>query len=388
MYNQTYIKKVTSVQVGAKAASISGGIYRKVSGDGHASSGYVGGEALGTKVSSTSHNAWFTTGHVQYGGTRIMGNEKETMKNLNERLASYITQVHALEKANAELEGQIWDWHSKNKGNAERDDQRYFQTIEELRKQILDATIENASIFLQIDNVKLMADDFKTKFENEQTLRLSVEKDTFEIRKTIDQLTITKTELEMQIEGLNEEMIFLKKNHKMEMDELHQQAKGTVNVEVDVLPPVDLGKIMEDMRAQYEQLVEKQKLAAKNVFDKKVEEWTMEIRTNTSELEKYKKEMTAYRQKVQELVIESEAELRKKNAAASMLENSDAQYATQITEWQENINNIETLLQKTRRDVGHQISEFTLLLSLKNRLEAEIATYRSLLDGAASSIPK
>ncbi|CAJ0948729.1 unnamed protein product [Ranitomeya imitator] len=164
MYNQTYFKKVTSVQVGSKAASISGGIYRKVSGDGHASSVYAGGEALGTKVSSTSHNAWFASGHVQYGGTRIMGNEKETMQNLNERLASYITQVHDLEKANAELEGQIWDWHSKNKGNAERDDQRYFQTIEELRKQILDATIENASIFLQIDNVKLMTDDFKTKY--------------------------------------------------------------------------------------------------------------------------------------------------------------------------------------------------------------------------------
>ncbi|XP_073539430.1 keratin, type I cytoskeletal 19-like [Phyllobates terribilis] len=388
MYNQTYVKKVTSVQVGSKAASISGGIYRKVSGDGHASSDYVGGEVRGTKVSANSHNVWFASGHVQYGGTRIMGNEKETMQNLNERLASYITQVHALEKANAELEGQIWDWHSKNKGNAERDDQRYFQTIEELRKQILDATIENASIFLQIDNVKLAEDDFKTKFENELTLRLSVEKDTSELRKTIDQLTITKTELEMQIEGLNEEMIFLKRNHKKEMDELCQQAKGTVNVEVDVVPSVDLGKIMEEMRAQYEQLVEKQKLDAKNVFDRKVEEWTMEIQTNTSDLEKYKKELKEYRQKVQELVIESEAELSKKNVAVSILENIDAQYATQMAEWQENINNIETLLQKTRRDVGHQISEFTLLLSLKNRLEAEIVTYRSLLDGASSSIPK
>ncbi|CAJ0948725.1 unnamed protein product [Ranitomeya imitator] len=119
------------------------------------------------------------------------------------------------------------------------------------------------------------------------------------------------------------------------------------------------------------------------LFLSQVEEWTMEIRTNTSEVEKYKNELKEYRQKVQELVIESEAELSKKNVAVSILENIDAQYATQMTEWQENINNIETLLQKTRRDVGHQISEFTLLLSLKNRLEAEIATYRSLLDGAA-----
>ncbi|KAM4033289.1 keratin, type I cytoskeletal 19-like [Anomaloglossus baeobatrachus] len=387
MYNQTYFKKVTSVKVGSKAASVNGGSYRKIS-DGHASSGFAGAEVLGTKVSSTSHNVWFAGGHVQFGGTRIMGNEKETMQNLNERLASYLTQVHALEKANAELEGQIRDWQSKNKGSMERDDKHYFESIEELQKQILEATIKNASIYLEIDNARLAADDFKTKFENEQMLRLSMEKDIFKLRKTIDELTITRTELEMQIEGLNEEMILLKMNHKEEMHELCQQATGAVNVKVDAMPPVDLGKIMEEMRAQYEELVEKQKLEAKYLFEKKVEECTTEIRTNTSELENYKKELKEYRQKVQELVIESEAELSKKNGAVSMLENIDAQYAIQMAECQENINSIETLLQKTRRDVGHQISEFTLLLSLKNRLEAEIATYRSLLDGVTSTIPK
>lgn len=317
-----------------------------------------------------------------------MGNEKETMQNLNERLASYMNQVRSLEMANAKLDGQIRDWYSKNSGSSERDDKHYFQTIEALRKQILDATIENASIFLQIDNARLATDDFKIKFENEQAVRLAVEKDTSELRKVVDQLTVTRAELEMQIESLNEELIFLKKNHKEELEDLRKQATGSVNVEVDVAPPVDLGKIMEEMRAQYEQLVKIQRLEAKSVFEKKVEEWNIEIQTDTSELEKYRKEFKEYKQKVQELETESEAELSKKNVLIAMRENTSTQYAIQLSEVQGNIDNIETLLQKTRRDVGQQISEFTLLLSLKNRLEAEIATYRSLLDGAASSIPK
>ncbi|XP_069807659.1 keratin, type I cytoskeletal 14-like [Dendropsophus ebraccatus] len=386
MYNRVSFKKMTSVQSGpVKASSVSGGIHYQVLGGGYASSVYAGAGGLGTKVSSTSYNAVLAGGH---GGIGIMGYEKETMQNLNERLASYISKVHSLEKANAKIEGQIRDWYSKNTGSSERDDGHYFHIMEELQKQILDATIENASIYLQIDNARLACDDFKTKFENEQVIRLSVEKDIVDFRKMIDQLTITRAGLEMQIESLNEELIHLKMNHKEQMDELRKQAIGGVNVEVDVAPSVDLGKIMEEMRAQYEQLVEKQRLEAKSVFEKKVEEWKIEVEINTSELEKCRKDLKEYRQKVQELKIESEAELSKKTVAVAILENIETQYSTQLAELQENINNIETLLQKTRGDVSHQTSEFGILLGLKNRLEAEIATYRSLLDGAASSIPK
>ncbi|XP_006992933.2 keratin, type I cytoskeletal 42 [Peromyscus maniculatus bairdii] len=309
------------------------------------------------------------------------GNEKETMQNLNDRLATYLDRVHALEEANTDLEVKIRDWYKKQGPGPARDYSPYFKTIEDLRNKILAATIDNASIVLQIDNARLAADDFRTKYETELNLRMSVEADINGLRRVLDELTLSRADLEMQIESLKEELAYMKKNHEEEMNALRGQVGGDVSVEMDAAPGVDLSRILNEMRDQYEKMAEKNRKDAEDWFFTKTEELNREVATNTEALQSSRTEITELRRSVQSLEIELQSQLSMKASLENSLAETEARYGAQLAQLQGLISSVEQQLCELRCDMERQNHEYQVLLDVKTRLEQEIATYRRLLEG-------
>ncbi|XP_023059898.1 keratin, type I cytoskeletal 15 isoform X1 [Piliocolobus tephrosceles] len=315
-------------------------------------------------------------------GGLLSGNEKITMQNLNDRLASYLDKVRALEEANADLEVKIRDWYQKQAPTSpERDYSQYFKTTEELWDKIMATNIDNSRVILEIDNARLAADDFRLKYENELALRQSVEADINGLRRVLDELTLAKTDLEMQIEGLNEELAYLKKNHEEEMKEFGSQLAGQVNVEMDAAPGVDLTRVLAEMREQYEAMAEKNRRDAEAWFFSKTEELNKEVASNTEMIQTSKTEITDLRRTMQELEIELQSQLSMKAGLENSLAETECRYATQLRQIQGLIGGLEAQLSELRCEMEAQNQEYKMLLDIKTRLEQEIATYRSLLEG-------
>uniref|UniRef100_A0A8C9MYX0 Keratin 12 n=1 Tax=Serinus canaria TaxID=9135 RepID=A0A8C9MYX0_SERCA len=305
----------------------------------------------------------------------LSGSKKETMQNLNDRLAAYLDKVRSLEDGNTELERKIREWYEKNgpgtgtpgSGN---DYSKFYPLIEDLRNKIINATIDNARIILQVDNARLAADDFRLKYENEVALRQSVEADINGLRRVLDELTMTRADLEMQIESLNEELAYLKKNH----EEIHEIVKHQItplfNVEMDAAPGTDLTKLLNDMRGQYEVIAEQNRKEAE-----------AEISTHTEQLQSGKSEITDLKRTLQSLEIELQSQLAMKKSLEDTLAETEGGYCAQLSQIQMQIGNLESQLFQVRADMERQNAEYQQLLDIKTRLEMEIETYRRLLDG-------
>ncbi|XP_007531116.1 keratin, type I cytoskeletal 20 isoform X1 [Erinaceus europaeus] len=358
------------------ALSVSGSLYRKgsVQRFGVAPSVYGGAGGHNTRI-STSRQV------VGYGGDLFAGSEKTAMQNLNDRLASYLDRVRSLEQSNSQLELQIKQWYDVNAPAATRDYSAYYKQIEELQNQLRDAQHQNARYILQIDNARLAMDDFRMKYENERGLRLTVEADVQGLTKVFDDLTLKKTDLEIQVEELNKDLALLKKEHQEEVATLRRALGSTVSVEVDAAPSLNLSAVMNEMRQKYEIMAQENIQKAKEQFEFQIEALQQEVTVGTEELKISESQIKELRHTYQNLEIELRSHLSMKEALERTLEDTKARYGAQLAAMQTRLSLLENQLMQVRSDTEHQISEYHILLDIKTRLEHEIATYRHLLEG-------
>ncbi|NXA78092.1 K1C15 protein, partial [Thryothorus ludovicianus] len=245
--------------------------------------------------------------------------------------------------------------------------------------QIISATVDNNRMLLDIDNSKMTADDFRMKYENELVIRQTVESDINGLRNLMDDLTLVRSSLESELESLKDELIALKRNHEEEIRQLQSQTGGDVSVEVNAAPGEDLTKILNDLRDEYEQIIEKNRREVEQWYEVKIQEVNQQVTSSSQDIQTSSQQLTELRREMQNLEIELQAQLSTKSSLENSLAETDSRYSCLLQQIQGQVNVVEEELASIRCEMESQSQEYKMLLGIKTRLEQEIQQYRALL---------
>ncbi|KAM4595723.1 keratin, type I cytoskeletal 50 kDa-like [Fundulus diaphanus] len=363
-------RSYTSKSVGQKTMSVYGG------------AGGYGTRISTAQIGNSSNAGGFNI--TDYHDLKVDANEKFALQNLNERLASYLEKVHSMEKENDRLEKQIKEWYT-SKTVITHDYSGYFATIADLQDKIRAASTVNAKLYLEIDNSKLAAEDFRMKYENELSMKQAVEADIAGLRRMLDDLNLHRMDLESTYESLKDERIMLQKNHEEEMGMVKTQMSGQVNVEVDAPTPVDLGHIMAELREHYEALIAKNRREVELWFQNKSTVVSKDVEVNSTSLDAARLEIKELKSTLQRLQIDLQSQMSMKSSLEATLQETQQRFVIKLTELQAFVLNLEAELSSLSVNMNEMKLKYDSLLDLKTRLEAEIAEYRRLLEGEDES---
>ncbi|XP_067385739.1 keratin, type II cytoskeletal 80 [Emydura macquarii macquarii] len=314
--------------------------------------------------------------------------EKEEIKNLNNRFASLIGKVQCLEQQNQVLTTR-WNFlKDQNNSHSETDIKLlYNQYMSRLKQEMRTVSCEREQLESVLTEVLNSMDDIRSRYEDEIHKRSSMEFTFVELKKDLDASSIHKTELEVKLHGLRELTELKKTVYEQELQELLTEIKDvSVNLGIDNRCSLDLSRIVEEVRAQYEALALRSWEDAEAATRSKLSE-------GTSCSTKYRNHLLNSRREIAELNIH----IQKLRTCIVSLESQCLHLEEDIKEAEGHgqlalqdarakLAELEEALQKGKADLVHMVKEYCQLMNLKLALDVEILTYRKLVEGEESSM--
>ncbi|RVE72462.1 hypothetical protein OJAV_G00040170 [Oryzias javanicus] len=307
--------------------------------------------------------------------------EKEQIKTLNNRFASFIDKVRFLEQQNKVLETK-WKLLQEQTTSQSSIEVMFEAYIARLRAQLDNLGHEKVKLESDLSHMTGMVEDFKIKYEEEINKRNECENNFVLLKKDTDAAYMVKVELEAKLDALSDKIEFLRQLYDAEIQELQIQIRDvSVVVEMDNSRDLDMDAIIAEVRAQYEDIANRSRAEAESWYQTKYAEMQQSAGRYGDDLKSTKAEIADMKRMIMRLQSEIDMVKAQRSSLETQIAEAEERGELAVKDAKLRIRDLEEALQRAKQDMALQVRQYQELMNVKLALDIEIATYKKLLEG-------